>query len=372
MKSVAHLTSVHSRDDTRIFIKQCRSLADADYSVNLVVADGKDDQFKQGVNIIDVGCLPGRLNRMSRITGRIFQVALTLDADIYHIHDPELIPTGLRLKRLNKRVIFDSHEDVPKQILSKPYLGPVRSRIFAAAYSSFERVACPRFDGIVAATPTIAEKFRSINSNVVDINNYPLLGELDAGLPWDSKRAEICYVGTISAIRGIRELISALSRSHSGARLSLVGRISDTKLADEVKSTTGWQRVNELGFRDRSGVREVLGRAMAGIVTFHPSKNHIDAQPNKMFEYMSAGIPVIASDFPLWRRILDGNKCGLCVDPLDPDAIAAAIDQVTEDPDRARTMGDNGRRAVIETYNWPVEEQKLLAFYEDIMKRPFE
>jgi glycosyltransferase involved in cell wall biosynthesis len=130
----------------------------------------------------------------------------------------------------------------------------------------------------------------------------------------------------------------------------------------------GWQAVNEQGFVDRAGVRQVLGRSVAGLVTFHSLPNHIDAQPNKMFEYMSAGIPVIASDFPLWREIVLGNECGLCVDPMDAAAIAKAIDYLVQHPDEARQMGENGRRAVLERYNWSVEEAKLLGFYNQILR----
>jgi len=135
------------------------------------------------------------------------------------------------------------------------------------------------------------------------------------------------------------------------------------------KAMLGWQAVNEHGFVDRAGVlRQVLGRSVAGLVTFHPLPNHIDAQPNKMFEYMSAGIPVIASDFPLWREIVLGNQCGLCVNPMDPAAIAKAIDHLVQHPDEGRRMGENGRRAVLERYNWSMEEVKLLAFYKQILQ----
>jgi glycosyltransferase involved in cell wall biosynthesis len=121
--------------------------------------------------------------------------------------------------------------------------------------------------------------------------------------------------------------------------------------------------VEALGFLDREGVRDVLHRAVAGLVTFLPLPNHIDAQPNKMFEYMSAGVPVIASHFPLWREIVEGNRCGICVDPLQPAAIAEAIDFLIANPLEAERMGRSGQKAVQERYNWAIEEQKLLAFY---------
>jgi glycosyltransferase involved in cell wall biosynthesis len=114
-------------------------------------------------------------------------------------------------------------------------------------------------------------------------------------------------------------------------------------------------------------MKSVLGRSLAGIVTFLPEPNHVTAQPNKMFEYMSAGLPVIASNFPLWREIIETNECGICVDPLDPKAIADAIDWLVENPTPARTMGENGSKAVMERYNWSVEEEKLLALYDKLI-----
>jgi len=364
--NICHLTSVHSRNDTRIFIKQCRSLVAHGYFVTMVVADGRGDAYKDGVKIVDVGCLPGRLNRMFKTTLRVLKKSVEIDADLYHLHDPELIPVGMKLKRLGKKVIFDAHEDVPKQLLGKPYLNPLLLRILSEAFSLFEHYACPDFDGIITATPFIRDKFLAINPSSVDINNYPVIGELDANVPWTDKRDEICYVGGIGLIRGIREVIHACNFLQTPARLNLTGCFSEPAVKTEVKGFPGWSRVNELGFVDRIGVREVLGRSMAGLVTFHPLPNHVDSQPNKMFEYMSAGVPVIASDFPLWREIVEGNDCGLCVNPFDTKAIAAAIDFMINNPVRARQMGENGQHAVLSRYNWAIEEAKLLNFYKKL------
>ena len=118
----------------------------------------------------------------------------------------------------------------------------------------------------------------------------------------------------------------------------------------EVKARPGWGRVNELGYVNRQGVRETLGRSVAGLVTLHPIVNYLDALPVKMFEYMAAGIPVIASNFPLWRGIIEGNECGLCVDPLDSGAIAEAIDYLVNHPEEACRMGGNGRMAISTRY----------------------
>ena len=363
MRRIAHLTSAHPRNDTRIFIKQCRTLAAHGYDVMLVVADGKGAAVRDGVSIVDAGRLDGRLQRIFTTTRRVLAQALALDADIYHLHDPELIPAGLKLKRLGKTVIFDSHEDVTRQLLSKPYLGTLAGHAVSMAYSLFERYACARFDGIIAATPFIRDAFLSINPNTVDVNNFPLVGELDGAAPWTSKRDEVCYVGGIGAIRGIRELVAAGAALQSKARINLAGQFSESAIEAEMKASAGWDRVNQLGQLDRSSVRALLTRSVAGIVAFHPLPNHLDALPTKMFEYMSSGVAVIASDFPLWRDIIEGNNCGVCIDPHDSAALAAAIDMLVSCPEMARQMGENGRRAVLEKYNWSVQARKLTDFY---------
>lgn len=367
MKTVVHLTSVHNRYDTRIFLKMCRSLIAADYDVTLIVADGRGMEEREGVHIVDVGRSKGRLDRMLGATRRVLTQALKLDADIYHLHDPELLPTGLALKRRGKRVVFDAHEDLPQQILSKAYLHKTTRRILSWSAGSFERFACRRLDGVVAATPTIRDKFKRMGISCVDINNFPMLGELDCDIPWEQKAMEVCYVGSIFASRGIKEMVSAMALAKTNVRLVLGGNFTEQHLRAEVERMKGWEAVDQLGFLSRSQVRDVLLRSIGGLVTLHPTPAYLDALPVKMFEYMSAGLPVIASDFPLWREIIAGSACGICVDPLDPSAIAVAIDRLVENPDLAREMGANGRRAVYERYNWNVEEKKLISLYGELL-----
>ncbi|WP_313035011.1 glycosyltransferase [Massilia alkalitolerans] len=367
MARIVHLSSAHPRFDTRIFVKQCRSLAGHGHEVSLVVADGLGDACRDGIRIVDVGRPSGRRERMLLATRRVGRAALALDAEVYQLHDPELIPVGLRLVLGGRKVVFDAHEDVPNQLLDKPYLSPRSARLLSRAYGMLEAGALRRFDGVLAATPTIRDRLAAHNALVVDVNNYPRAEEFMGPASDAPVRDSFCYVGSISAIRGVRELVQACALLRSPARLALAGSFAEAELEAEVRRDPGWRRVDALGHLDRGGIAGVMGRAFAGLVTLLPTASYRDALPVKMFEYMAAGIPVIASDFPLWRDIVEGSRCGLCVDPRDPAAIAAAIDHLASHPRQARAMGANGRRAVLARYNWENEEAKLIAFYADVL-----
>ena len=369
LMKVAHLTSVHMRYDTRVFFKMCSSLSDHGHDIALVVAGGLGDENKNGVKIMDVGeAIGNRVKRIFASSRKVLEQAIKLDADIYHAHDPELLPACIKLKRMGKTVIFDAHEDFPKQLLAKPYLNWFSRRILSLAATIYERFACKQLDAIITATPSIRAKFAAINSSLVVINNYPILGELGVGgKAIGGGNRTIVYVGGISRVRGISPLIDSLSETRD-VRLDLIGNFSEKEFENTIRCKANWPKVNYHGFLGREEVASCLSASIAGMVTLLETPNHIESQPNKMFEYMSAGLPVIASKFPLWQEIIEGNDCGICVDPENPAEIAAAINRLASNPAEAERLGHNGKSAVERVYNWAPEEGKLLELYTSLVK----
>lgn len=364
---IVHMTSVHPRYDTRIFQKMCRSLVQQGHDVSLVVADGLGDEVLDGVEILDVGRSSSRWRRIAFATFRVAQKALSLKADIYQLHDPELLPSANWLRFKGKKVFFDSHEDVPAQLLVKPYLSPFFRSMFSRCMSVTEHLLVKQLSGVIAATPFIRDKFQNIGVSSIDVKNFPLLTEFPEPTDWELRKKRVVYVGGIERIRGVCEMVEALDATTEAEAMDLCGDFSDQALKEKVNGLSGWSKVSAHGFVDRKQVAQILSTSMVGLVTLHPTVNYKVALPVKMFEYMAAGMPVIASDFPLWRSIVEESDCGLLVDPMDPQQIAAAIDMILSDPNRAKEMGESGRKAIIQKYNWGVEVSKLVDFYSRVI-----
>lgn len=366
---IVQMTSVHQPLDVRIFQKECRALAQAGHTVVLIAPHDRDEVV-DGVRIKAVPRRSGRLARMTATMWAVYKAALRERGQVYHFHDPELIPVGLLLKLAGRCVVYDAHEDVPASILTKEYLTSAwQRRLISRAAAVVERAAAACFDRVVAATPAIAGRFPA--GKTVVIQNFPIAGEF-AAKPGAAPHAErppvLAYVGGLTEIRGVREMVGAIARlpEVNGARLTLAGRFSSAALEEEARGLDGWDRVDFLGQRSRAQVAALLQTARAGLVLFHPVPNHLESQPNKLFEYMAAGLPLIASDFPLWRSLIERIGCGLLVDPRDPDAIAEAMGWLLAHPDQSEAMGRRGAEAVRRELNWAPEAARLRGMYRDL------
>jgi glycosyltransferase involved in cell wall biosynthesis len=363
---VVHITTAHPYNDVRIFYKECRSLEKYGFQVHLIAPNAPNECI-EGIWLHNItNAKRNRLVRMTKVALRAFREAIKLNGDIYHFHDPELITIGLILKLKGKKVIYDVHEDLPRAILSKHWIPNFLRKFISLVFERIENYSAKKFDMLICATPFITKRFKAINKNCINVNNYPILNELiNDNHQYRPKEISnyVCYAGVINEIRGINQIIEA-SFQICG-KIYIAGPVSSAQIMKKMDIA---DNIVYKGILERSRLREFLNKAIAGIVTFLPEPNHINAQPNKMFEYMSVGLPVICSDFPLWKEIIEKHDCGICVDPKDPKAIADAINYLINHPEEAERMGRNGRKAVETEYNWEMESKKLIKAYNDLLK----
>lgn len=366
-KKVCILSSVHTDRDIRIFQKQAKSLVQNGYSVSYIVKSEKDEKV-DGVRIIGLK-KPG--NRLQRIFGTVyvlFKKAIRERADIYHLHDPELIFVGLFFRIIGKKVVYDVHEDIPATILNKYWIWKPLRKFISKSFDFLEKLSSRFFSAVITATPAITNRFTNSSINALTVQNFPKIEELTFVEDLEVSKIEniVVFTGGITEKRGIIEMVKAVGSVPENYQLkfSLAGSFSSRKLLNRVQGIKGWGSVHFYGWVDRPRMLKILAKAKAGLLLYHPAPNHINAQPNKMFEYMAAGLPVICSDFPLWKEIIDKNKCGLTVDPQNPSEIGQAIKYILDNPEKATEMGKNGREAVLSKYNWSNEEKKLINLYE--------
>ena len=368
---ICHFTSGHDTHDARIFQKQCRTLAHAGYDVHVIAPFGITE-IRDDVNIFSLGAEGyGRFQRMLFVSKEIYRKALSVDADIYHFHDPELIPFGLKLKRMGKKVIYDSHEDTPADILNKAWIPRFLRGVVAKLYRLYEESAVKKFDAVVSVTPHYVDRFKRVNENSHLITNYPIIDDtlLSKSKYNQDEKKNVCFVGRVCDESLQRNIVEAVNGVED------VGYIcagpADKAYLEGLSVMPGWVFCEYRGPISFADAPEFVSQGIAGlqITDYIPNFGYnIGSLGNtKMFTYMLAGLPVICTDMVLWKEIMDDNQCGLCVNPHNINEIREAIEFIRDNPERAKIMGENGHNAVIEKYNWSTQEPKLLTLYKSIL-----
>lgn len=325
-------------------------------------------ECRDGVTIHAVSRARSRLGRATGTARRVFRCAARIPADLYHFHDPELLWYGWRLQnRLGRPVVYDVHEDVRLQVYDKPWIPSWGWKPASLAVGRMEDWLAPRLAGVVAATRPIAKRFAS-HPNCVVVQNLPILDELKrpGARPVAERGPLAAYVGVVSRRRGACQMAKAMTLLPPAlrARLTLLGECRPAELEDELRAIAGPELVETRGWCGRDEVSAVLAEASVGMVMSFPIRCYVDAHSTKLLEYMSVGIPVVVSDLPPAREIIEGVGCGLCVDPHAPRAIADAIRWLLEHPEEAQRMGERGRAAVENEFHWEREFQVLLELYD--------
>lgn len=358
----------------RIFHKECVSAARAGYEV-FIVAPVERPFEELGIKVLPAGIWKNRLHRILVTVPRVLRQALGIKADIYHFHDPELLLIAPALRLTGARVIYDVHEDYETSIPTKQYLPGLLRNPLARAAGHLEKIAA-RCCHIVVAEKYYRERF----AGATEVLNYPLTQDTESLLPgagleeFDGHYDWLLYTGNVTTDRGALTHLNFLEANDRTA-LAYIGKcrspLAESIGAQATARGIAPQRIKFIGI-DSYVAPELInhysnqGKWLAGVALFPRSPHYERKELTKFFEYMAAGLPVVASDFDAWKNIIEGNNCGVCVDPDDLVGISAAISSLQADPSLALTMGRNGAIAVSRKYNWPGEARKLTALYHDL------
>lgn len=358
---IFHLSTVHDRYDNRILNKECISIS-FKYSVFLVVADGKGDESYGSVSILDIGKPMGRFGRMTIKTLKAFSLGRKAGAGIYHIHDPELIPVAFFYRLFGYNIVYDIHEDYITSILTKKYIPNLIRPFLAKIVGEIESFTTKLFYMVIAEKYYI-ERF----PNAISVLNYPVtssLFDVQAGLP---KSDLLIYTGNITIDRGAMHM-AKIACTMKDFNFKLVGKCNQN-LANKVLAISR-ENIEIIGVNSFVPFNEITRHyaqgALAGLALFPRNPHYQKKELTKFFEYMAVGLPIISSDFPVWRQLIEGNGVGICVNPEDTEAVVSTVRFLFENPEVAYKMGKKGRELVASEFNWQKEIEKLLALYNKL------
>lgn len=372
---ICHMTSTHRAKDQRIFDKECISLARAGYDVYLVEQGNSEECH--GVHIIGTGEISDdRYYRLLHRPKKIYQLALDVDADIYQFHDMELIPYGLKLKKKGKKVIFDYHEDYAARFSESDALPfPKLLRNFLGyVYRFYEKFAIKQFDALISVTPHICDRLKKINGNTEMITNYPLLRRNDwlVATSYNITSDYFCFIGQVSDTYRIMHIVEAIQEIED-VKLKICGPTRTKDYLERIKKCDKKNKVEYLGELEYSVIPDIIRNAKAAFALSQYNANvggHIGTLGcNKFFETMLCGVPVICTDFILWKEIIEKYECGICVDSYDKKQLIKAMHWIIENPNEAASMGEKGKNAALLEFNWDTQEQKLINLYKKIEQK---
>lgn len=362
---VCHITTVHRSTDERIFFKECVSLKHHGYEVCLIAPE-KGDGI-ENIPVYVCGTYKSRWKRFWQGGRNVLRLARKTEATLFHFHDPELMPVGLILRLSGKKVVYDVHEDLPRQVLYKNWIRCSIVRILSSwLIKILEKIFVLFFNRVVAATDDIAKKFPS--SKTTTVKNYPSLKLISEArlVPFDKRTYTILYAGGISKIRGIREAIQALDILDGKVEMILLGSFDEEDYKILCMQERGWKYVHHFGWRPLFDVYGFMNVADAGLATLYPARNFLKSLPVKAFEYMACGLPLVVSGFPFWREVF--GSCSVFVDPQSPESIAEGIKKLANDGSLAGNLGNAGKEMVLSEYSWEKEQEKLFLMYDQILK----
>lgn len=368
---ICHVISGYFRNDARVFLRQCLSLKHAGFEVSLLTNDGAGDEVLQGIPIVDCKLhWPQRWKVLARAAHQFMPEAVELDADVYQLHSPELLPMVGRLQALGKAVVYDAHEDLPRHLLEKEWVPNLLRRPLAQCAEWYLNSVLSRVDQVVSPHSHVVEHMRRKIRKGTLVANFPLVQDAAPVTPEEfaTRPAVVCYTGTVYSYSNQEATLDAVAKL-PGVRYRVAGYV-DAGHLDALAQRPGFGQAEYLGRLNRDDLRQLYLSSIAGLAVYDYKLNlgwRLGSYgTNKVFEYMEAGLPIICTDYTLWRDIVDRYECGIYVEPGSAEGIRAAIEAFDTDRPRAHRMGQNGRRAVLEEFNWASEEKKYLGVFDEI------
>jgi glycosyltransferase involved in cell wall biosynthesis len=368
-RKICHLSSVHTWNDIRIFKKELVSLASHGFETHFIVPCDSDKHINQ-VSIHAIAIPKNRFQRILLTTHHIYKKALEIDADIYHIHDPELLPIGSKLIKRGKKVIFDSHEDVPADILDKEWI-PFRflRKIISYVYNLYEKSTTHEFSAVISVSNNITNKFNC--HKLLTLRNLPLLSnfnisEISSANKTFEKPYKVIYAGGLTRVRNIKQLIQSTKHLPlDDIQIHIFGDFDDETYRRECESLDEWPNIYYHGFKESSEVYSFMKNCSLGLILFKNIPNHEYAIPNKSYEYMAAGIPLLISDIHFWKSHFEKNA--FFVNPESPEEIAKRIREVFEKPEELSFLSIENSNLVKNELNWEAESKKLINLYLNLL-----
>ncbi|RPI71673.1 MAG: glycosyltransferase, partial [Geobacteraceae bacterium] len=319
---VCHVISGYHRTDARIFFRQCLSLRNHGFDVCILTNDGLPNEIIDGVTIISCTDAPASRRKELLMASHLFyDHAISIDADAYQLHSPELLPLGVKLKRRGKSIVYDAHEDMPNHILEKEWLPPWSRQLVSRAFAFYMNRVLKRFDQVISPHSHVVHSLQERLGKGVLIANFPLVKSRQESSEeeYRARRNLFCYSGTVYSYSNQATIAAALSELPD-AHYQIAGYIDDEQ-RKMLRDSAAGTRISCLDRLSQVELAKFYGRSIAGIVVYDYKLNlgyRLGSYgTNKIFEYMEAGLPIICTDYDLWKDIVDRYKCGICVKPGD-------------------------------------------------------
>lgn len=370
---VCHVISGYFRNDARVFQRQCKSLQRNGYDISILTNDGEKDEILDNIPIYSCDSyFSSRLLTLAFAKYQFYSKALSLDAEVFQLHSPELISLGLALQKKGKKIIYDAHEDLPRHILEKEWLEWVPlfiRKLLSFFIEIYLNRALRKYDAVITPHHHVNDNFLKEDINSILVTNFPLVRNLDDLSFEDYCRRgnKICYTGTVYSYSHQEEILEAIAGIED-IEYKVAGYF-DTRHYESLDKFSGFKKMDFLGRIPWQDLVDFYKEMAIGIVVYDYKLNLGDRLgsfgSNKLFEYMEAGLPIICTDYILWKDVVERYECGLSVEPRNVDQLKNAIKYLLENKEVAYKFGKNGQQAIKEELNWSTEEKKYLRIYNE-------